>query len=795
MEPLLPSRSSRSHSLTPLLLIAAVGATFGAPLGCGHRFNASQRPLGSGDSPEPIDPPIAVVKSGAARFGGVTGMSPLADGFTVEWEPLRRDDGSADPNFAYDLFATFDGSLPAVDGAPTLTTAPAAERADLTGLADGTLLRVAVRAFELVPSGELDLNPVVLTGEVRPLFFIDATAGGNGDGRAPDRPLQHINDAVGAAFASGGNFLVAQGTYVEEVALLGSMHLYGGYPHDFAADGDRAAQRTIVAPASGAAVGIRVFASSKPTHVDRVEIAGGDSARIGIDLRDADLQLSRVSISDFAGEGMALSSRQRLSQLRFQQTVVSGHGAEGMQGQGSFDALLAQTSFLDNAHEGIEFDDLATQPNGASVLWLWRSNCSRNAEEGLDADLDELDPLSGTSSRDGDLDVVLEESAFESNGASGILLDVDYDASDRLFARALLRECRVRANGGVGLQLDGDEPALYVLVGNRVSANRGGGVLTGSDSLDAGRALYLATNHVDLGNDGIGWQVIGPADTALSHLASSGTRGAALQGNGALRCANSAFWNGVAPQSATVEWSLLAGGGRGCFSGAVDFTAVPLVTFFTATAEAADRVRVPSGASVAIGDFLELDDDDLARTVTALAGDRAVFSPPRSGGVPVATLVALLAGDHATEDFTLVAGSSWRDRGDALERDVDGSITDVGRDGGRLVAFRPTATAHLPFVVEALAPGAGAAASKPSALEVRCTRSVLATSVDAASFAVTFQGNAIAGTRSVTSHTLRFVPTSPLPTGAIEVALSESVLAAADGARLALPLRYTVSVP
>ncbi|MBL8843302.1 MAG: hypothetical protein JNL90_17410 [Planctomycetes bacterium] len=774
------------RATAPLLLLASAA--------CGRRFEAARLPAPGGSNPPPVDPPIAVIETGAARFGGVAGLTPLADGFVVEWEPLRLDDGSADPNFAYDLFATLDGSSPDVDGVPTLTTAPGAERATLAGLALGTRLHVAVRAFELAPGGSLDRNPVVLSGEVRPLFWIDAAAGGGGDGSAPDRPLQRINDAVGAAFVSGGNFLLAEGTYVEEVALFGGMHLYGGYPTGFTSD-ERAAQRTVIAPADGAAVAIRLFSSSKPTTVDRVELAGGGTVRNGLDLRDADLQLARVAISGFAAEGIALSSRQRVSQLRFQQLVVSGCGAEGMQAQGSVDALFAQASFLGNAHEGLEFDDLTAEPNETSVLRLWRCNGSGNGEEGLDADLDELDPLSGTSSNDGEIEVVLDASAFEENGSDGVLLDIDYDAADGLFARALLRDCRFRGNGGYGLQLDGDQAGLYVLSGNRVSANRLGGVLAGSDSPDGGRALYLAANHVDLGNGGSGWQVVGPADTALSHFVSLGANGAALAGNGALRCANGAFWNGGAPQTAAVEWSLLAGGGRGCFSGPLEFAATPRATFFTAAADGADRVRVPSGVAVALGDFLELDDDDVAREVVALAGDRALFSPPRAGGVPAATFVALLPGNSASEDFTLRAGSSWRDRGDPLERDRDDSTTDVGRDGGLLADFAPTAARRLPFVVEALLPGGGVAAVAPTALEVRFTRAVRASSVDAASFAVTLDGNPVAGSRSVAGDTLRFVPAAPFASGALEVALSAELQADADGSPLALPLRSTLVLP
>ena len=771
---------------------------------CGGRFDAEEV-LPPTVTP-PVIPPLPNPGTGAAAFQGLKRLTPDLDSLLIEWDPLL--DSSVTPPvpddaYAYAVFATFDGSLPDFAQPPLEQTAPGAGSTALTGLALGTRVRVAIRAIPLVDlTVPPDGNEVVLSAEILSRLFVDVSAPPGGDGSAPDRAFQHINDAVVAALGSGtgANILVAEGDYVEEVALLGAMHLYGGYPSGFAGPRDGGLHPSTIRPASGASVGIRVFTNPALTLVDGVDLAGGGTVRLGIDLRDADLELSNSAILSFAGEGLAVHDRLRTTRFLLHRVAVAGGGVEGIEATGSVDAFFTLSSFVSNAHEGIEFDDLSVQPAELSTFRLWRCTLAGNGQDGLDVELDELDPLSGTSSENGEIEVAIEECVVEGNGAVGLSLDIDYDANDEVEARAFLRDNSVVANLGHGIVLDGDEPGLYVLTGNGTSANRGGGLLAGSDSIDLGRATFILANHWDRGSGAEGIKVLGPADVVLSHVAVTASRAAALAGNGTARFVNGALWGAPPPVDATTEFSYRedGGGGIGCFTGPVELGRFPAPAFFLASAGGVDQVPVPPEVSVAVGDVLELDDDGVARAVTEAAGGLARFDPPLAVPAAIDTFVGVFDSPDVTESPVLVLGSTWVDRGDPTERDLDDSVTDVGVLGGRLGAFRASrAGGVVPLVVKELDPAMGPALTAPADVRVRFTRPLDPASVDATTFAVTLDGVPVAGQRVVQGHDLVFTPTVPFGSGELEITLGAGLAADAahGGMKLALPFRYTVSLP
>lgn len=786
-----------NHSTRLLLPTSALALL----LGCSGRLSPTFEP------PAPLPPPAIApppsFASGAAAFGGVDRLTPQADGFRVEWTPIAASGGGASADYSYSLYVGFDGDEPDFAAPPLSTSSPAAASGELVGLPSGRRVRVAVRAVPLAdPLATPDRNEAALDGVVAPPLYVDLAAAPGGDGSAPDRAFRAINDGVVAALGlvGGANLLVAQGSYVEEVALLGAIHVWGGYPSGFVGARDPALHATRVTPGAGAAVGLRLFASESPTIVDGLTFDGGGSVPVGIDVRNADLCLANVQVLQFAGEGLACNSRQRISRLRLHRVALAGHGAEGLQATGAFRASFAQSSFSANGHEGIEFDDLSVETNDRSTLRVWRCAISGNVEDGVDAEFDELDPLSGSSSQGGTIDVAIEECVVERNGACGVLLDVDYDAGDGVLAQVLLRDNVVRANGGRGIELDGDQHALYVLVGNRTAANRLGGVRAGSDALDGGRATYLIANHADFGAGGAGFELFGGADALFSHVAISGAAGRSLDGNGPARFVNGAIWGAAAPIDATVEQSFLAdgGGGAGCFAGPVAFERAPSRSFFLAAVGGIDRLPLPAGAALVAGETIEIDDDGVARSVTSVTSGEARFAPALAAPPAAGSFVAVFAGTSVAESFALPLGSSWIDRGDALERDLDGSATDVGVLGGRLAAFAASeAGGYLPLLVERLEPAMGSADVAPVALAVRFTKPLDGASVDATSFAVTAAGLAVPGSLSVAGATVTFTPTVPFTAGPLVIALGAALAAdpTEGGDLLALPFRFTVVVP
>ncbi|HET9481353.1 MAG TPA: fibronectin type III domain-containing protein, partial [Candidatus Polarisedimenticolia bacterium] len=308
-----------------------------------HRFTATSS--GSSVPRPPLPPPPQV---NAAGFAGVRQLTPRADGVLVEWDPILEA-GGASADFAYQVFLAV-GGQPFDFQSPAVTTAPAADRAQLDGLADGTRYEVVVRALALNDPTDVDLNEVALGGVVTRLWYV--AAGASGDGTDPSRPFGSINQAVVAVFQSGapGNVLIAGGTYPEQVALLGDIHLFGAFLPGFAAGRDRATRPTILRPQASASVVLRILASAQPTFLDGLELDGQGSITNVLDVREADLQLSNGSIFAAAREGLTASSGNRTSLLRVHRMQISGCGSEGMEAAGSFDAALVTSAFTGNAH-------------------------------------------------------------------------------------------------------------------------------------------------------------------------------------------------------------------------------------------------------------------------------------------------------------------------------------------------------------------------------------------------------------------------------------------------------------
>ncbi|MBL8842881.1 MAG: Ig-like domain-containing protein [Planctomycetes bacterium] len=786
-----------------LLLLASCG-------GGGGGGSSGARPI---VPPPPVDPSPPAGVSGAAQFQGLDGLTPRSDGALLSWTPIADATDPTRPSldYAYAVHATFDGSAPDPEAAPFLTSSAGATSATLSGIANGTLLRVVVRAVPLAdPNAESDANRSELQCRVARLLYVDPTAAAGGDGKSAAQPLRRIADAVALVAGDGleSHVLLAEGSYAESLVLSGAVHLVGGYlagfPNGAATPRDPVAHASRLVAPIGATLAVTLLANGLATRLDGVTLDGAGRVRFGIDLTDADLELTGVTLQSFTGEGILAKSRNRRSQLRALRSSIVAMGAEGLQAAGAYDVALSRCSFVGNRFEGIEFDDLSALPHDDTTFHAWRCAFTSNGDDGLDLSFDELDPLTGTSSRQGDIELVVEECRFEGNGAAGLLLDIDYDAGDTLEARTLLRANRVIGNAGVGIDLDGDQAGLFVLVGNRTVANRGGGVAFASDSPDAGRATCLIANHFDLGSGASGVRGAGPGDLIASHLVVQGQRGAALSASGTAVAANGALLPGNAgapPPSGVATRSCYRADGGGdatCFTGPVELAHVPDATFFLAAAGSVDRVGVPASIGAAVGERLEFEDDGVVRTIVEATATSVRFEPPLATAPAANRFFALFADGGVTESFELIGGSSWLDRGDALERDLDGTITDVGLHGGRLAAFRAGDGGFLlPFVVERLEPAMGAAPSKPASIAVRFTRAVDASRVDATTFAVRRNGNAVAGTRTVVGNTITFTPSAPFTSGALDLELSADLAAtsAAGAAPLALPLRWSVSVP
>lgn len=760
------------------------------PVTCGGRF--SPRSIINPTFEIPREPPPPPPPPGAAGFAGVGQLTPLDDGVEASWAPILDANGP-DLDFTYAVFVATDGQ-PQDFNAPTVVSDAGADRIEVRGMAPDTSYQVVVRAVSSSDPQDLDVNEVTLSGLVAAFLHVDVAVGGGGDGSAA-RPFNTINQGVASAIQSGNpaNLLIVGGTYVEQVGLLGNVHLYGAYATGFQSGRDRTQNATVLAPAAGGSVALRILANPLATMVDGLEIAGLRSVGVGIDLREADFQLSNSSVTRFTAEGMTATSKNRTSRLDLHRILIADCGTEGLEARGAFQAALTSSAFVRNGNEGAEFDDLSVEKLGQSTLWVRSCSFLENGDDGLDVDLNELEPLIGGTSEDGTIQVVVQRCVASDNSLWGIVIDIDFDALDEITAWTYLKDNQAKRNLRDGILLDADQPGLFVLSGNRTSANRGSGVAVTS-TLE--RAPVYITNHWDLGSslDGVG--VFGPADAFLSHVGVTGSGAAPVKGNGAARMVNGALWLSPLPEDVVVEYSyqdvLVAGDGN--FTGTVDVAIAPVGSFFLLQAGATDRITLPPNTPLSAGEFIEFDDDDEAHEVTRIEGNVAFFDPPASAAPRAGTFVSRYLQSDVSEDPRLLSGSQWIDAGDPVEPDPDDSITDVGILGGRLAEFQPQRTGlRFPLVPDRYTPGMGPATGPLAVIEVRMTRLLDPLTVTGSTFEVTVDGAPRSGTIGVDRRTITFTPDQPIQAGLVRVSLQRQI-SDTFGVVLDLPMSYLIDV-
>jgi hypothetical protein len=759
--------------------------------GCGRA------PHSDGDNVivRPQPPPEAARRPGADGFAGVGQLSPLADGFLVTWDAVVDDAGVASGDFAYRVYVAFNGA-PFDFATPFVVTAPGASELALTGVAAATRLSVVVQAQSLVDPADVDSNEIALDGVVAALWYVDDDAAPGGDGRTALTPLREIADAVLAVALSRaqGDVLIAGGSYSEVLLLPGGIHLYGSYDAAFASRG-KEQHRSVLRPPLATPIAVAVVNAGAPTFVDGLDVEGDASVGIALSADESDLQWSNGTIHETVNEGIHAISASRASLLRLREVEVVGCADEGLFAKGSFVAELTGCTFRENGDEGIHFDDLSVQPAGSAELWIRDCLFEHNDNDGLEVEIDELDPATGGTSAGGRIEVLVERSTATANRRRGLLVDFDFENADQIACAVVLREDEVDRQVEDGIRVDADAAGLVVLDRNRTSANGECGVqLTGGST----RATIVVANHWELGAAGDGICVLNHVPTILAHAAVTGSGGAGVTGNGSTLLVDGALWLCGAPVAvdATYTYADFPLPGAGNIDGAPQVSVAPVQAFhLTVKGPDRDRFLVPAGETLAPGDWIEVDDDQIARQVVATAGDRVFFSAARNRPPSEGAFVARFSAPDVFEDPRLVDGATWLDAGDPIDLDGDGSVADVGVLGGTLETFVPRrSTGWIPFVVQQMTPPPGTLAAPVAEIRARFTRPVDPASVDATTFVVLLNDVPAAGTLSVEVDTIVFVPTVPLAGGTVEVEVHRAI-AATTGEVVELPYRYWLRVP
>lgn len=331
------------------------------------------------------------------QFGGITDLVPGSGTLYLAWE-AGSDNIDAASDLRYRIYtATERGTHDFTS--PILETSAGALSATLTGLVDGVALYVVVRAVDT--EGRTDANLAEWIATPNPVRYIDAASvAGAPDGLTPQSAYRTIGQAVGANTAIGGvNFLVATGTYTENVFLFDGMCLFGGFGDDWLPESrDLATEAsTLTTPFSVDLV--TVLPGSTLTGLDGFVLEGNGVASTGVTVDDAMVRMTQLEIrnpvsqgvdlrSDFADGGMTTGI--------LAGTRITGCGGEGVLLSGIFDFVIDNNTIANCTTEGIESQWIYALAGERTELRVTRNVIRDNGDEGVDLDVAEISELDPT---------------------------------------------------------------------------------------------------------------------------------------------------------------------------------------------------------------------------------------------------------------------------------------------------------------------------------------------------------------------------------------------------------------
>jgi len=550
-------------------------------------------------------------------------------------------------------------------GATTLT---------VTGLTDGVLHFVGL-GVRPTTGGAYTQNGPTLSVMPGARFYVDAAASAGGDGLTPATAFNTMFEGVLTGFAglltdptTPVNLWVKGGTYSITSTLphAAGVHIYGGFGAAFdLASRDLETNPTILEVATGQQ-GIQYGDEANtglPAIVDGVRFDGNGVGSIGIDTNGtdpSDVELRSVIVTDMADRGLRIRSAQdNESKLVMVNCQSSRNGADGMNGNGAYDYSIFNCVFASNVQEGLDLNNLTCETGGVATLRITSSQFFGNVAEGLDCTMGASLFAGG-----GDFDVELRGCAFERNGASGCLIDGDFELVNGYSGNVVVRESLARGNGADGFSFDLDGPLdltqrlsafAYRLL---ASSNAGHGLHVTSESRDG---FMSVSTSAFIGNALSGVQFEGQLASngnyaaSLSHcyLASNFTAGFVSRDLAAATSSCIFVDQPASTDANTLVISSLTGAD------------IPALQFTSAPEEYA-RVLSRSGATLTLAaaptfplaSKLELADDGTERTASSFGASSVVLSAaPDDFGTPGLLGVFAPTASDVNEDYTLLAGS------------------------------------------------------------------------------------------------------------------------------------------
>ena len=622
--------SPRSLSVLLVLPLAACGG-------------GGKAPDGGSDGPGgPIEPPGAL----AITAPGITRAAPLATAVRVDLVLPAS-------GFEAALFGA--ATKDAVFAGPPLAAALTEPFAIVEGLAPEShqFFGLGVRASP-GPDGEapyVQAGAVVRVHTDEPIY-VDALADPDiADGLTPATAFPDLLTALLTASAQGGgNVLVRAGTYtVGSAALLDDVDLYGGFDAAFDLATRGAEESVVTGGVSGQGM-LVVLGQGEPNVIDGLHLDGGAQAAFGIDVSDVDAEVRGCLIERCASRGIRLRNAPGEPA---REVLVAGstsrlNGADGLSLSGAFRLQVEGSRFDSNVQEGLDCDDLIANDGDVAELFVRGCGFFGNGSQGLDGD---LAPPAVPGTLGGLFDVRVVDSAFELNGAEGLLIDQDHEGVPGLRAEILVHGVRARANALEGVAVDADAES-NVCVHRLASAANGSDGLWISSETNAGIAVVSASAL--FGNRGAGLRAsLGNKPLAASHCVLAFNEEGGIDSETVTSTASSCvFYLQTSPWTGTeVEAEVV-----------IDAALPPPFgnapeAYALAVAESEGSLTLATDPGAFVGMSAELANDGVEREVVQAGGTLLAVEPPPEAFLVPGAVFLFAAGAPVVEDWAPAAGS------------------------------------------------------------------------------------------------------------------------------------------
>lgn len=451
----------------------------------------------------------------------------------------------------------------------------------------------------------------ILRVRTGPTFFVregadPMTADGLTAGTAFDRPIVAVLEAF---LAGGGNVWITEGTYgSNNLPVFANVNVYGGFPTDFDFLGrDPDLHPTILTGNLNQPV-VEVTGELATCVLDGLVIDGESTANVGISVDDTPIQLRSLVVRNCTGRGIRIRNLTNdRHDLCLTNVRSNDNGGDGLSALGAFDVSILGSTFNGNVQEGVDFDDLVGLTGEDSSLRVEACRFFGNGTEGLDVDLAApLNPMAPGSR----FDIEVLTSEFVRNGASGLLIDLDFDLIPDWSAEIEVMACDAIANGENGFSFDFDAAGDLLVHRCLARGNRGDGFGLTSETTPA---TAVFSTSIASGNAGYGLQAsLGNVPALVSHcvLAGNALGGVRSQGVESSAASSIAFrqtqpWVGVRTAGVVASES------PDTFVNAAE-------AWLVGTVLSGDRLTVNDASLVQPASLIEISGDGIARMVVAV---------------------------------------------------------------------------------------------------------------------------------------------------------------------------------